>query len=312
MIYIQTVPLHPIDDPYNVVRIGCERHIYSACWWSWWERPRRRKANIMSLAPHMNASTHEELALYRSYIEWLRSMGYEAYLVLNKGIGETKTGWMDESADVHSLDIAYTPEDNAAKIFIGFNLLRFLSMEFLSNRPKRELSARDFWGQLCSKCPSNIGHWPFTDMSSYITYNYDSAYYRKMYPERIWLPDDWSWNLHAGHLLFDWFSEVLPGYSRGVSMGDPGAARSSRLSFGEFTSWLSNRAILSTSTEERKVQVHAQRTVRDRPRDSRGRFIRKEATATRIAPDIIGEANAGVLRTRREGSDTASAEPAVR
>jgi hypothetical protein len=299
MISIATFPITPTNNPlHHIDSQTVAAHQSEACWAGWWYTDRRRIPGggaIMSYIPRFAINPGQEQTI-RNYAEWMIRLGYDMRVTYYPNSTLRRNSFKIESTSVTAIELVYSYEDDASWTFVGFNLMRLLGDEFWYTNQHgafpENMEPCDYMSHLFSAHITNSNHVPFVDMHVYwYGGETNNGYY---YGARI--------GTRFGTDLYDWFNEVLPGHKNANhgKMGQSYARRESNLSWATFLHWLSKRDILnvsprarkelgivdSGSTEYREKDIPYANKVDawDRPRDSRGRFKRREATAARSTP----------------------------
>lgn len=112
-----------------------------ACFLDFWHTSRDGQDHVRL---HMLASsrlTHDHVRLY---VAWLRELGYKARMIIVPTFTIESYSWADDDDDGDDtiqqnalcIELEWTKDDNAMRIFTGLCLMRFISGEFIMYRPE--------------------------------------------------------------------------------------------------------------------------------------------------------------------------------
>lgn len=151
------------EDPLDAERGGVA-FSYAACYASWWSSERHKSSGRIRTA----ISSGGRYKLYAGHLEtlrnlvtWARSQGLDMRLV--RSLESNLGGRLYTVYPVYSLELQYTDDDPADKIFYGLNHCRFASSEFVRGKLPTKSSYRQLLTLIFQRTPEFYGHLPFTN-----------------------------------------------------------------------------------------------------------------------------------------------------
>lgn len=282
--HVETTP-RDATDPYNYIEAGPVLAESFACFARFWGTPARQSDCVRLRVLITAGITHDMLVLY---VRWLRGLRYDARIVqvLNvetidgyvnldwngKGVNKRKTS----IGNRYLIELQWMGDAPASFIFVGLNLIRFLTEEFVN--PDKLGNVRTLLDLFNAVLPTHIridSHYPLRDVSGHV--------FHKRSTELHAIPD---FSFARATLAF--YSDYVHNnrwHIPNLLMSERGAAMLSNITFDEMYEFckvhgvrLSEYVILETSIEQKEAaHVETIINVRKRPRDSSGRFIRVKA-----------------------------------